>query len=320
MVSIKNSRILITGGAGFIGSNLADHLIENNEIVVVDDLSMGKIENLPKSTQLHFFKHSITDTNFMSKLLVKWNFDYIFLLAAVASVADTISRPCETHKINQDANINVMEMVRVNKLPVKKILFSSSAAVYGNNPELPKCESSAIDPISPYAIDKFASERFVIDYGKLYHIPTVATRFFNVYGPKQNPKSPYSGVLSLISHSLMNDSIFTIFGDGKQTRDFTYISDVVSALELLSENPIANHEVYNVATEIPTSLNKVLKIFEKISGKKITLAYKNERKGDIRDSYADVSKIKQLGFSPRYSITYGLKKYWDMLNSKRQKG
>lgn len=311
MVSIKNSRILITGGAGFIGSNLADHLIENNEIVVVDDLSMGKIENLPKSTQLHFFKHSITDTNFMSKLLVKWNFDYIFLLAAVASVADTISRPCETHKINQDANINVMEMVRVNKLPVKKILFSSSAAVYGNNPELPKCESSAIDPLSPYAVDKFASERFVIDYGKLYGIPTVATRFFNVYGPKQNPKSPYSGVLSLIKAAAKNNRTFTIFGDGKQTRDFVYIEDVVKAMELLMVSRNAIHKVYNVATSKVTSLNSIIDIFGEISGKDISVNYEGARPGDIKESYASIDKIQALGYKPKYTINVGLKKYWN---------
>ncbi len=175
---IRNSRVLVTGSAGFIGSNLVDALIGDNEVVVVDDLSMGRVENLPQSNNLHFFKHSIADFKFMSELLKDWKFDYIFLLAAVASVADTIVRPAETHIINQDANLNVLETVRINKLDVKKILFSSSAAVYGNNPELPKKETSPIDPLSPYAVDKFATERFVIDYGRLYDIPTVATRFF----------------------------------------------------------------------------------------------------------------------------------------------
>src|SRR5699024_5145809 len=132
-----------------------------------------------------------------------------------------------------EANLNVFETIRKEKIPVKKILFASSAAIYGNNPELPKKETSPVDPLTPYAIDKFASERYAINYGKLYGLPTVATRFFNVYGPKQNPESPYSGVLSIIHNCLLNNSKFTVFGDGEQTRDFTYVKDVVKALKLL---------------------------------------------------------------------------------------
>lgn len=311
MKKIKGCRILITGGAGFIGSNLTDSLIGDNYIVVVDDLSMGKLENLPKSPNLSFYKHTITDYDFMEKLLLKWKFDYIFLLAAVASVADTIKRPFTTHKVNQDANINILEDVRVNKLSVKKILFSSSAAVYGNNPELPKKEISAIDPLSPYAVDKFASERFVIDYGKLYGIPTVATRFFNVYGPKQNPKSPYSGVLSLIKAAAKNNRTFTIFGDGKQTRDFVYIEDVVKAMELLMVSRNAIHKVYNVATSKVTSLNSIIDIFGEISGKDISVNYEGARPGDIKESYASIDKIQALGYKLKYTINVGLKKYWN---------
>ncbi|MCJ2385364.1 NAD-dependent epimerase/dehydratase family protein [Lactiplantibacillus plantarum] len=313
MDTIKNSKILITGGAGFIGSNLVDALIEDNEIVVVDDLSMGKIGNLPQSQNLHFFEHSIVDTEFMSHLLTEWNFDYVFLLAAVASVADTIVRPVETHQINQNANLSILDTIRVNKLPLKKLLFASSAAVYGNNPELPKKEISPIDPQSPYAIDKFATERFVINYGKLYGIPTVATRFFNVYGPKQNPGSPYSGVLSLISNSIKNGRNFKVFGDGEQTRDFVYIDDVIQALNILMVNETAKNDVYNVATSQITSLNDVIKAFKNISGEPLSVNYTNSRLGDIKNSYADISKIKKLGFTPKFSIIEGLKNYWNSM-------
>lgn len=314
MAKIENSKILITGGAGFIGSNLADALIKDNEIVVVDDLSMGKIENLPKSHNLHFFEHSITDYKFMSDLLVEWKFDYIFLLAAVASVADTIKRPLETHEVNQNANINILETIRVNKLPLKKLLFSSSAAVYGNNPELPKKETSPIDPLSPYAIDKFATERFVIDYEKLYGIPTVTTRFFNVYGPKQNPKSPYSGVLSLIAEAAKDKKRFTLFGDGKQTRDFVYVGDVVEVLIFLMISK-ENGDVYNVATGIQTNLNTVIDIFKKLSSNEIMIETKKYRLGDIRESVAEISKLTTLGFTPRVSLSDGLMKYWKFLNN-----
>lgn len=237
----------MTGGAGFIGSNLVDQLVQDgDEVIVVDDLSMGLASNIPSSPKVTFYEHSITDHGFMKDLLLEEQFDYIYLLAAIASVADSVARPYETHQINQEANIFILEIIRQHKLPIKKVLFTSSAAVYGNNPELPKREDSTIDPLTPYAIDKFATERFVIDYGKLYNIPTVAVRFFNVYGPRQNPKSPYSGVLSLITECFKNQQVFTLFGDGEQTRDFIFIQDVLLALHLIMSNSQAVHEVYNV--------------------------------------------------------------------------
>lgn len=307
--TIKNSKILITGGAGFIGSNLADALINDNEIVVVDDLSMGKKENLPQGANLHFIEHSIADYDFMSTLLETWKFDYIFLLAAVASVADTIVRPAETHIINQDANLNILETIRTKKLPVKKILFSSSAAVYGNNPELPKKETSPIDPLSPYAVDKFATERFVIDYGRLYDIPTVATRFFNVYGPKQNPKSPYSGVLSLVLDSLTNNRLFTLFGDGEQTRDFVFIGDVVKSLVILSSDTTAVADVYNVGTGVETSLNKVISILEKINDQKLLVSNAEARAGDIRKSYCENEKLMSVKRWKMKDVSSGISEY-----------
>lgn len=309
MKSISNSKILITGGAGFIGSTLADKLIESNTIVIVDDLSMGKVENLPKSDNLHFFEHSITDTKFMEKLLVEWNFDYIYLMAAIASVADTVARPLETHAVNLEANVQILDVIRRNKLHLKKLLFTSSAAVYGNNPELPKKETSSIQPLTPYAIDKYASGRYAIDYGMLYNIPTVVTRFFNVYGPKQNPESPYSGVLSLIGEAAKSKKSFTVFGDGEQTRDFVYIDDVIQALILLMINDDAIYEAFNVATGISTSLNDVIRAFTDISKNIFSVKYEHDRGGDIKNSLADITKIKKLGYVPRYSVKEGLAVY-----------
>jgi len=315
VTELKNSKILITGGAGFIGSNLADALIVDNEIVVVDDLSMGKIENLPKSANLHFFEHSITDYQFMSDLLVEWNFDYIFLLAAVASVADTIERPMETHEINQDANLNILETIRTKHLKIKKLHFASSAAVYGNNPELPKKETSPIEPLSPYAIDKYATERFVINYGKLYGIPTVVTRFFNVYGPKQNPESPYSGVLSIIADSLKNNELFSVYGDGKQTRDFIYVEDVIQALIIIMNSATALHTVYNIATSNETSINEVVSCLEGISKVRLNIGYANSRVGDIVRSCANIDRLNAIGYKGKYDLHSGLLKYWNSLSS-----
>lgn len=307
------SKYLVTGGAGFIGSNLIEKLVaDQNEVVVVDDLSMGKKENLKSidDRKLTFYEKSITDYEFMEKLLVSENFDYIVLLGAVASVADSVENPYVTHLINQEANINIYEVVRRNKLKVRKILMASSAAVYGNNPVLPKRETSSIEPLTPYAIDKFASERFAMIYGRLYNIPTVATRFFNVYGPKQNPNSPYSGVLSIIHNCLVNDKTFTVFGDGEQLRDFTYVDDVVSAVRLLLETEDVKWDVFNVGTGSTVTLNEVIKAFEKAMGKKLDVIYADERKGDIKKSYADISKIRRaVSYKPKYDIISGLAEY-----------
>lgn len=305
-------KYLVTGGAGFIGSNLVENLVlQKNEVVVVDDLSMGKYENISEFIDLGvtFYHKSITDFSFMQELLKKENFDYIVLLGAVASVADSVARPLETHEINLEANLNIFETVRKFEIPVKKILFASSAAVYGNDPELPKKETSAIDPLTPYAVDKFASERYAINYGKLYGLPTVATRFFNVYGPKQNPESPYSGVLSIIHNCLLYDKKFTVFGDGEQTRDFTYVKDVIKALMLLLHDKRALHDVYNVATGNRTTLNDDIHAFEKAMDKKIDVEYLPARTGDIKESYADISKLGFLGYQPEFSIEQGLRKY-----------
>ena len=306
------AKYLVTGGAGFIGSNLVEKLIqEHNKVIVVDDLSMGRYENIAQFVDqgLTFYHKSITDSVFMQGLLRAEKFDYIVLLGAVASVADSIARPKETHEVNMEANLNILNTLKKFKLPLKRLLFASSAAIYGNDPQLPKKESSPIDPLTPYAIDKFASERYAINFGKLYGLPTVATRFFNVYGPKQNPDSPYSGVLSIIHNCLLNDSKFVVFGDGQQTRDFTYVNDVVKAIELLLHDERALYEVYNVATGNRTTLNDDILAFEEAMGKKLQIEYQAARQGDIKDSYADISKISSLGFKPEFSIYQGLKEY-----------
>ncbi|EGL98838.1 GDP-mannose 4,6-dehydratase [Ligilactobacillus salivarius] len=312
------SKYLITGGAGFIGSNLVEKVVsQGDDVVIVDNLSMGKLENIIHFSKKHvsFYKEDITNFNFMEKLLVSENFDYIVLLGAVASVANSVQDPQKTHLINQEANLNIYEIIRKNNLKIKKLLFASSAAVYGDEPTLPKSEESVIRPLTPYAIDKFASEKYALAYGKLYNIPTVATRFFNVYGPKQNPESQYSGVLSIIKDRLVSDKVFTMYGDGNQTRDFTYIDDVIEAMLILLRDPDIKWDVYNVATGKSTSLNEIIKIFEKVANKNLKIKYESKRQGDIENSQADVNKIREkVGFNTKISLEEGLRKYY----SKRQ--
>ena len=308
------AKILVTGGAGFIGSNLVDDLIKrDNEIVIVDDLSMGLKSNIPNSDKVIFYEDSVTNYDFMKNLLLRENFDYIFLLAAVASVADSVDRPMETHEINQNANLFILDTIRTNKLPVKKLLFASSAAIYGDEPTLPKVETSEIRPLTPYAVDKFATERFVIDYGTLYGMNTVAVRFFNVYGPKQNPSSPYSGVLSIVANCLKDKKDFQLFGDGEQTRDFVYVQDVVNALLMLVKDPTAKHTVFNIATGKKTSLNKVIDIMQEVSDTKLNIIKKPGRDGDIHESYANVNKLSTQGYVAKYSLNEGLRNLWESL-------
>lgn len=303
------AKILITGGAGFIGSNLAHALVDNNEITIVDDLSMGKKENIA-DIDVKFYEHDVCDHEFMHQLLSENKFDYIYYLAAVSSVADSVVRPLETHRVNQESVLDTLEYLRVNKLPIKRFLFTSSAAIYGNLPDFPKSEDSHVQPLTPYAVDKYASERFTIDYGNLYGLPTVAVRFFNVYGPRQNPDSPYSGVLSIITKCMKNNQPFTLYGDGSQTRDFVYVGDVVDALIKISTET-KESTVYNIADGGETPLIDVIHTYEDISGVKLNISYKENRSGDISKSKADISKLRKIGFEPSWSLHEGLKKYWD---------
>ncbi len=304
-------KILITGGAGFIGSSLANQLYQVNELVIVDDLSMGKISNLPQTNNITFIEGCVTDKDLMHQVLSENKFDYIYHLAAVASVADSVERPLETHKINFDSVFSLLELAKKYQSGLKRLIFASSAAVYGDEPTLPKAEESVIKPLTPYAIDKFAAEKYVLAYSNLYNVPTSAVRFFNVYGPKQNPSSPYSGVISIILDRLKRkqageDCSFTMFGSGEQSRDFVYIEDVLQALRLVATSRESLGEVYNVATGVEATLNELVEILSELLAIELPIDYKESREGDIDHSLADIHKIKGLGFNPEYSVKAGL--------------
>lgn len=308
--------VLITGGAGFIGSHLTDALLAKGySVVIVDDLSTGSLDNLPPSNeQLTIYENSVTDSKFMKELFSKYSFNYIFHYAAVASVQKSVEEPAATHAVNFDSTLELLEAAR--ELPaLKRFVFVSSAAVYGDKPNLPCCEDDGVNPITPYGVDKYASERYVLNAAALYGVPGTAMRYFNVYGSRQNPASPYSGVLSIFTDRFkVNDSPeLTLFGDGEQTRDFIYIKDVISANLLLMQDDKAIGQVFNVGTGKEMSLLTIIKLLEDIFEKKAGVCHKNERKGDIKRSFANVNKIERLGFKTVYTMDMGLREYRDWL-------
>lgn len=309
-------KILITGGAGFIGSTLAKKLAKNNDIYIIDDLSMGKLENLDLqlNNNIKFIQGSVTDTNLMTDLLSENTFDFIYHLAAIASVADSVERPIETHQVNFESVLLLLELCKKYQNTLKRLVFTSSAAVYGDEPTLPKHEESVIRPLTPYAIDKFAAEQYVIDYNHLYGLPTTAVRFFNVYGPNQNPNSPYSGVISIMIDSYKKqlageNNLFTIFGDGKQSRDFVYVEDVVNALFLVATNNDALGKQFNVGTGIETTLLDLLEVLDNEFRHQLSFKFEDSRSGDIKDSLANIERLSKLGYHPAFNINEGLKKY-----------
>ena len=300
-------KALVTGGAGFIGSHIVDRLInDGHEVIVLDDFSTGKMENLPVNDQkLLVVEGDIRDFGLLQDVMN--GVDWVFHHAAVASVPKTVHDPLGSSAINYTGTLNILESARINK--IKRVVFASSAALYGDEPTLPKVETMFPVALSPYAVDKLASEYACMMYHKLYGLESVALRYFNVYGPRQDPSSPYSGVISIFIDCLKSDSNPAIYGDGEQTRDFIYVSDVVEANMKAILTKGAEGEVYNIATGEHETLNELLKILCDISGRNFYPDYKGVRDGDKKDSYANVSKAKNtMGFSSTVQLKNGLKR------------
>ncbi|ARJ50643.1 NAD-dependent epimerase/dehydratase family protein [Staphylococcus lutrae] len=303
-------KILITGGAGFIGSHVAEYFFKkNSEVFIVDNLSSGYRENVPFIDHHHFFDMDIRAYSEMEQLIKVYQFDVIIHLAAVVSVVETVEKPEESNDVNVSALVHLLEICRKFNKNLKKFVFASSAAVYGNEKTLPKSIESSIQPESPYAIQKYSGEQYVKIYNSLYHLPTTALRFFNVFGPRQDPKSQYSGVLSIMKNSFDENKKFTFFGDGKQTRDFVYVKDIVQAVDIVIENNVTNGQVYNVATSNQISLLDIYDIFVKLYQKEIETTHAAPRDGDVKHSYADIEPLRNIGYRCNYSLMEGLKAY-----------
>ncbi len=296
-----SKKVIITGGAGFIGSNLAEALAGDREVVVVDDLSSGKKENL-RNIDARLIEGSITDLGLLRKA-----FDgatCVFHLGAIASVQRSVEDPLLVNEVNLNGTLSVLTAAR--DAGVQRVVFASTAAVYGASPKLPKREDMTPDPRSPYAVAKLGGEHYASVFQELYGLETVALRFFNVFGPRQDPSSEYSGVISRFISAVLKGEQPVIYGDGEQTRDFVFVQDVVRACMLASNSRATG--VFNVARGESTSLNQLLEVLGRITGREVQPRYAKARSGDIRHSLADVSKAKAIGYSPEYAAEEGLKK------------
>jgi nucleoside-diphosphate-sugar epimerase len=303
-------RYLVTGGAGFIGSNTVDELVRRGHgVVVLDDLSSGKEENLADvRTKITFMKGSVTDIEAVQKAMQQA--DYVIHLAARTSVPRSMKDPLDTNRINVEGTLNVLVAARNNK--VKRVVFAASSSAYGETPTLPKTESMPPVPISPYGVSKYVGELYAQTFGRCYGLESVCLRYFNIFGPRQDPDSPYSGVLSRFAAAFLNDEQPVVFGDGEQTRDFTYVENAVQANVLACEALGASGEVFNIGTGERTSLNQTLALLSRISGKTLQAKYEPPREGDIRDSQADISKARELlGYEPTVPFSEGLERTFE---------
>jgi nucleoside-diphosphate-sugar epimerase len=311
-------RYLVTGGAGFIGSNTVDELVRRGHgVVVLDDLSAGKEENLAEiRSKITLIKGSITDIEVVRKAMHEA--DFVIHLAARTSVPRSVKDPIETNRINIDGTLNVL--IAAKELKVKRIVFAASSSAYGETPTLPKVETMQPEPISPYGVTKYAGELYGQAFGRCYGLENVSLRYFNIFGPRQDPSSPYSGVLAKFCAAFLEDTQPVVFGDGQQTRDFTFVENAVQANLLACEAPNVSGKVFNIGTGGRVSLNDVLRVLAKISGKTLDTKYDPPRDGDIRDSQADISQAKEfLGYDPQVSFEEGMSRTLEWYRSTQTK-
>ena len=303
-------RYLITGGAGFIGSHIAEELVRRgHSVCVLDDLSSGKEANLAHLMgKVDMVKGSVCDPNAVAGACA--GADYVLHLAARTSVPRSVQEPVLTNYVNVDGTLNVLIAARDAR--VKRVVFAASSSAYGETAELPKRESMEPSPISPYGATKLVGELYARVCGRVYGLENVSLRYFNVFGPRQDPTSQYSGVLSRFITAMLHGKQPVVFGDGEQSRDFTYVANVVDASLRACEAGGASGKVFNVGTGGRFTLNETIRLLEKISGKHANAKYDPPRIGDIRDSQADISLAREvLGYQPGVNFEEGLKRTWE---------
>jgi UDP-glucose 4-epimerase len=301
-----NSKVvLVTGGAGFIGSHLAQELAERNyNVVIIDNLFTGKkenIEELVKKDNVEFNQGSVTDVPLLQSLFK--GVEYVFHQAAIPSVPRSVDNPLASHEANATGTLNVLLAARDGG--VKKVIYASSSSVYGDIPTLPKREDMAPNPQSPYAVTKLTGEYYCQVFQQVYGLSTVCLRYFNVYGPRQDPDSQYAAVIPKFIKRVSEGMPPIIFGDGEQTRDFTFIRDAVEANILFAESNASG--VFNIGKGSKISINELAMLVSRFMDKDLEPVHHAPRAGDIRHSLADIAKAKACGYNPKYTLERGLK-------------
>jgi UDP-glucose 4-epimerase len=305
-------RALVTGGAGFIGSHLVERLLRDGyEVRAYDNLTTGKRENLAApgvAGEVEIVVGDVRDADHVAR--VAKGCDVVFHEAAIVSVPYSVEHPHESQDVNLRGTLNVLEAAR--SAGVKRVVFASSAAVYGDvreDPALPKRETMLPAPISPYGIEKLASEHYLAAWTRLFGLECVALRYFNVFGPRQDPSSPYSGVISVFVDRILRGDALTIFGDGEQFRDFVFVDDVVAINLLAATKSEAAGRVYNVGRGARTTLNELAAMLGRIVGREVTPKHAAPRAGDVRESLAEVTRARtELGYDPKVDVEAGLRK------------
>lgn len=294
---------LVTGGAGFIGSHISEALVkQGHRVRVVDSLVTGYRDNLRDGVE--FVEADLAEPAAATAAVD--GMDYVLHEAAIPSVPRSVRNPVESHRANVDGMLNVL--VAARDAGVKRVVFAGSSSVYGDLPTLPKREDMPTNPMTPYALQKLVSEQYGQMFTRLYGLEVVTTRYFNVFGPRQDPSSPYSGVISLFIKALLEGTRPVIYGDGGQTRDFTFVTNVVDGVLRAAATPGVGGEVFNVATGGRVSLNELLATLKKILGSNVEPIYEEGRMGDVRDSQADIAKAERLlGYHPTVTLEEGLR-------------
>jgi len=302
-------RYLVTGGAGFIGSNIVEELVRrHHDVTVLDDFSSGKEENLAAlQNKIRLIRGSICD--FEAAREACQDADFVLHLAARTSVPRSVKDPIETNSINVDGTLNVLVAARDAK--VRRLVFAASSSAYGETVTQPKVETMPAEPISPYGVTKLVGELYAQVFGRVYGLENVSMRYFNVFGPRQDPTSQYSGVLSRFMLALLDGVPPVVYGDGEQSRDFTFVDNVVDASLRACEASGASGKVFNGGTGLRITLNDVLKLLEKICGRPVRAKYDPPRPGDILHSQADITRSRQvLGYEPHVDFEEGLRRTW----------
>jgi UDP-glucose 4-epimerase len=300
-------RALVTGGAGFIGSHIADRLAHaGHEVVVLDSFFTGSRANLGAiADRIRLVEGDVRHVSTVEECAS--GCDVVFHEAAIVSVPYSVEHPQESHDVNIQGTINVLQAAR--KARTRRIVFASSAAIYGEDPTLPKIETMRAEPMSPYGVEKITGEHYLATWSKLFEVETVALRYFNVFGPRQDPRSPYSGVISIFVDRIMDGRPITFFGDGSQCRDFVYVDNVVDANILAATRERVSGRVYNVACGKRTTLLELASLIERAAQRTVERSFAEPRAGDIKESVADVARARaELGYEPVVDVEEGLKR------------